>query len=233
MKKTLIFVAFLFASIYSDAQINYSAQIGKSELMLFKNIEKTLKKLPFTLPKRITDTAKLSGNDSIAYSKIFIQFFDTAQIQLLRTRQTNYLKLEEEPKWLQGMTISAVIGIHNVISCIPDSIFFVMPATEYSILDKDDDRVRYASNELLVAGYKGGGFYYPLISILFSKPKQKIIYINFLINFEGYPRKKEDYFNTNLEPLLSPCMRTFSEDFGSINNIPTDRPVPDTLTVVH
>ena len=232
MHNILIILAIAFSS-NSQAQLSYSEKIPVSELKHLKVLEKTLKKLPFTLPKRITDTAKLSGNDSIAYSKIFIQFFDTAQIQLLRTRQTNYLKLEEEPKWLQGMTISAVIGIHNVISCIPDSIFFVMPATEYNILDKDDDRVRYASNELLVAGYKGGGFYYPLISILFSKPKQKIIYINFLINFEGYPRKKEDYFNTNLEPLLSPCMRTFSEDFGSINYIPTDRPVPDTLTVVH
>jgi hypothetical protein len=231
MQKILIFGLFILASLYSHSQIFYSSQIRENQLKLFKELEGTLKKIPFTLPKVIEDTARLSADDSITYSKIFTQFFDTAQIKLLRTPQTYYMKFEEEENWLKVMTVNGIIGIHNTLSCVPDSIIFVMPASEYNLLDKNDERVRYASNELLVAGYKAGGFYYPMFSILFSKLQQKIVYINLVINFERYPPEKEDYFNTYLEPILAPCVRRFSENYGNRNNIPADKINQDTTRV--
>ncbi|RYF87073.1 MAG: hypothetical protein EOO03_11035 [Chitinophagaceae bacterium] len=232
MKTIIIAIAFLLPAWQGFSQVGYSKNIPVEELKVLKQLETTLKKLPFTLPREIDDSMRLTGKDSVVYSKIFLQFFDTVQIGLFKARQTNYLKLEEEANWLRGMTITSVIGIHNVVRCLPDSIFFVMPASDYNSLDNDDDIVRYASGELLVAGYRAGDFYYPMYSILFSKHRQKIIYINLLINFEGYPDKKLEYFTTHLEPIITPCIRKFSEGYGSVNNHPTGPVSQDTTRVI-
>ena len=97
-------------------------------------------------------------------------------------------------------------------------------------MDKEDDRVRNNVEGLLVAGYKGDGYHYPAISILFDQPKNKIVYMNLLINFEESHGQKKKAFENYLSPIVSKCLRTFSNDYGKHLNPPMQTN-PDTMRV--
>jgi hypothetical protein len=207
MNNILIIITSLFFSNALKAQVNYSDKISYTELRLFKKLEYSLKNTPFTLPKKLTDTFKLSKIDSTTYGNIFHDFFDTTQIKSNLVKGVDSSNNEaEQTNWLKMTTINAVFGIHKMLHCIPDSLFFVMQAGEYDSLTKEwDIPANDSFNHLLVAGYKSGRFYYPILCFLLSPGRKYFVYINFLINFESYPDEKKDHFNTYLEPLLSPC----------------------------
>lgn len=213
MKRKFILTILCILSLSGIAQINYSPIIPSQQLSVLKQLEKKLRNTAFTLPKSISDTAKLNYADSLKYAEIFNTFFDTTQIKFLKENQTSYMKKEEEG-WQKGMTINCIVSIHNLINCVPDSLFFVMPVNEYNLIEKDDGRTQYAQANLLVAGYKGGGFYYPFTSILFSLSNQKITYMSFLIQFEQDSDIKNRNFEEKLQKAIAPCIRILSEDYG-------------------
>lgn len=210
MKILFLITFFIISSNICLAQIYYSPQISTVHKKLFVSLESDLKKLPFTY-NRVNDNDSIKKPNSIdtsTYAFIFKQYFDTAAIKKLENPQTYFMKLEEERNWLLTMTCNNIIAIHNVITCVKESILFVMPAAEYVMLDNDDERFKNISNKIYLIGYMGGGFYYPCISILVSTSSNKIIYLDTLINFEDYKKEKRKYFETYLEPIIAPCLRT-------------------------
>ena len=203
MKKIILFSIFSWLLGSAEAQINYSVKLPKEQLSLLRSLERVLRETP--LPKSLINTDSAITYIPTEYAEILRDFFDTSQIRLLRNPQTYYMELAEEERWLKMMTLNSIRVMHRFLHCAPDSILFVMPASEYSLLEKDDDRVKFAAPDLLVAGLRATDYYYPVTSILFSKSGDKIIYMNFLINFDGYEKKKKATYEEKIVPLIAQC----------------------------
>ena len=204
--KLFIFLLLIIVSIDTNAQIQYSSQIPKEEKYVLEKFENELRRKPFTLPKVISSVTNYSKEDSLFYSNIIKQFIDTLSVRsLINEKDTAF---EKNVSMINRVTLGSISGIHNMVQCLPDNLFFVMPANEYASLSKEME-IDSSQNNILVAGYTMGKYYYPMYSLQFSKNKVRFLYINLLLRFDKYSKDKEDYFNQKLAPLIAPCTRTF------------------------
>jgi hypothetical protein len=208
--KLFIFIFLIIVGIDTNAQIQYSSQIPKEERYVLEKFENELRRKPFTLPKVISSVTNYSREDSLFYSNIIKQFIDTLSVRSLINE--NDTAFEKNVSMINDVTLGSISGIHNMLQCLPDSLFFVMPANEYASLSKEEE-VDSSQKDILVAGYSMGKYQYPMFSIEFSKDKKHFMYINMLLRFDAYSKDKKDYFNQKLAPLIAPCTRSFGKEY--------------------
>lgn len=235
MKKIITLFIILHLAFQGDAQIQYSGNIPKKDLAILKNLEKTLKQTNFTKSKIIDDSLALK-KDSVKYGRIMREFFDTLQIASFLN--TNFRQSGGNTNAVKGMTTVCLAGMQNMLHCLPGSLFFVMPATEYCAMTGEGEKGMIIPKDLLFAGYRTGGYLFPAYSFQFNKENTKLLYLNPIIYYDTYSKEKEVYFKTKLRAIIAPCARTYSENYGKNLNDPAPgfhQNIPittDTATVI-
>ncbi|MFC4263274.1 hypothetical protein ACFOWM_10320 [Ferruginibacter yonginensis] len=215
MKKIFQILFFIFFSNAVVAQINYNSKINISTISFFKKFENLLHSKEFTSPKYITKRMLtqfvfdgFSKDDSLFYSNIIKDYFDTSKIKMLpdleKYNKVNRVAAIAESKLL---TVLLITSLHNIVNCVDNRLLFVMPLKTYNEINLDESNYSTAIENTYVAGFYKNQFYFPYILIKMNELETSIINLNILIKFQKYSEIKESFFNTEMLPIIKICER--------------------------
>lgn len=226
MKKQFkVLLLLLFFSCNSYAQVQYSSRLTKVEIKLFESLRKQLVELPFPSALKIANDTSFSKKEFEIYNHIFRTVIDTTRVNETLLKMEGYKPSFTDQ--VQRLTLGTVIGMHIMVKCTKDSLFFVMPASEYQTIHEDSSFILPpVYKNIFIAGITGGGYFYPAYQFMLSEKRDKIYFIDILVNFEeGNGSPKSKYSEKVLGPILTPCQRPY------INTEPVIPPKPFTISV--
>jgi hypothetical protein len=205
MKKITIFLLFSLWYCDSFSQIHFSKTLTANEVSLFKTLQHQLLSIPFQV--------SLRNNNDTSYTKPVFKIYDRVYSSVIDTTKITEALQDIEgfnpsaTNQLQRMTLSNLIGIHDMVHCLPDSLFFIMPANEYASPEIDTTIPLPAFyKNLFLGGITSGGFYYPTHKFLLSEKRDRIYLIDFAINFEtDHKSDKWQFYNKYIEPIITKC----------------------------